>query len=164
MPSVNLVWEQRATRQKHQQVAVVLLVCVGLALTVVAEEWGRTLLHGIRCDAKIAECERVIAQNEERARQNRELLARIGTMEPLVLLLEQAQRITLRWVYLMGELNTCIAQAGPAAFQQLTFAAPAPAPGEASPPSGVVGDLTLSGTAGGYAQVSQVMRRLEAQR
>ncbi|MBI3947346.1 MAG: PilN domain-containing protein [Armatimonadetes bacterium] len=175
MPSINLIWEQRALRQRNQQFAMALLALVGLAVLVMGEEWGRTRLDRARCDAKIAECQQTIKKNEERAKENRELQAEIATLEPTLDLLQGAQRINIRWVQLLSELDAAVPNLRQVTLSQLNFVT-APVvvdaaattttttPGSTTPAKLLIGTVNLSGTASDYPLIAATMRRLVKQR
>lgn len=169
MPSINLIWEQRLVRQRNQRIVAGLLAVVALAVLVIGEEFWRTRVEGKRCDAKIAECQATIQKNEERAKENRRLQAEIAILEPTLELLQGAQRINLRWVQLLSELDQAVPDVREVSLNQLGFVASvdqgasATTTGSTIPPNLLVGSLTLSGTARDYEFVTATMRRLARQ-
>jgi Tfp pilus assembly protein PilN len=166
MPSVNLIWEQRALREKNRKIAIGMMACIGLVLGLVVADWARTRVNEARCNAEIAKCQQTIQANAERARQNRDLQAEIAALEPTLLLLQEAQRMTLRWVQLLGEMHRCVPNPEQVALHQLNYAvaAAAAAAADKKDTKDLIGNLTLSGTARSYPLISATMRRLATQR
>lgn len=162
MPSVNLIWEQRLVKQKNQRTASLLLALVGLGLLVMVEEVVRTTMKRRECQAGIHRCEERIKKAKPMADRNRELQAQIGALEPTVALVKEAQRITLRWVGLMGELDACVPDPKQVYLSQLNFSTGGASAAKKADP-GAIGSLNVAGVAQTYAQVAQTMRRLSAQ-
>jgi Tfp pilus assembly protein PilN len=162
MPSVNLIWEQRLVQRKHQRIATLLLAVIGIGLLVIAEEVVRTAMKRRACEAGIQQCEERIKKARPLADRNRELQTQIAALEPTVALVKDAQRITLRWVGLMGELDASVPTPGPVYLTQLNFSTGEASAGKQVRP-GTIGTLNLSGVARSYPQIAQMMRRLSAQ-
>lgn len=164
MPSINLIWEQRALRQRNQSVATALLLVVVAAFGFMAWQVVNTDLKRRACQAGIRQCDERISVARPLADRNEELQGQIAALEPMLALLQEAQRITLRWVNLLGELDRCVPDPRRVAFNQCVFSPGQTASGEKSETSDLIGTVTLSGMARGYPLVSQTMRRLAAQR
>lgn len=162
MPSVNLIWEQRLVQRRHQRIAVLLLAVIGIGLLIIAEEVVRTAMKRRACEAGIQQCEERIKKARPLADRNRELQTQITALEPTVALVKDAQRITLRWVGLMGELDASVPTPGPVYLTQLNFSIGGSSAGKQVLP-GTIGVLNLSGVARSYPHIAQMMRRLSAQ-
>jgi len=164
MPSINLIWEQREQRRKSQRLAMMLLAVIGVGILFMAEEVVRTQLKARQCLAGIKACEQTIADNRERADQNKQLETQIEVIEPTVGLLQEAQRITLRWVNLLAEIDACVPDPDKLVFSGYSFAEGQPGSDSSEANKNVVGTLGLSGSARNHVLVCQAIRRLNTQR
>lgn len=162
MPSVNLIWEQRLVQQKNQRIASLLLALIGLGLLVMLEEVVRTTMKRRECQAGIHRCEARIKEAKPKADRNRELRTQISALEPTVALVKETQRITLRWVGLMRELDASVPNTKQVYLSQLNFSSGGAAAAKKAQP-GAIGSLNLAGVAQTYAQIAEMMRRLSAQ-
>ncbi len=158
MPSINLIWEQRVVRQKYQRITAGLLALVGVMLLIMVQEVVRTGLEGHKCRMGIEQCEKRIAAAQALADRNNALRAQITVLQPTVGLLQEAQRITLRWVGLLDELAQCTPDPKIVALNQMNFSV-AQAVGEEKDLS-MLGNLTVGGTARNFPTLTVLMRRL----
>jgi Tfp pilus assembly protein PilN len=149
-------------RLRKNRIATLLLALVCLGLLVMAEEVVRTTMKRRECQAGIHRCEERIKKAKPDADRNRELQTQIGALEPTVALVREAQRITLRWVSLMGELDASVPDPKQVHLSQLSFSSGGAAAAKKAQP-GTIGALNVAGVARSYAQVAETMRRLSAQ-
>ena len=162
MPSVNLIWEQRQVRRKQQRIVALLVGLIGLGILVGVEEIARTAVISASIKAQTNALQDKIKKNEPDAKLNARLQAEIGGLRPRVALVETAQRITLRWVNLLGELDRAMPDPDRAYFSQCTFNATAATSGKSMEP-GFLGALTLAGNAESYDEIARAMGRLTEQ-
>jgi len=158
MPSVNLIWEQRLVRRKQQRIVALLVSLIGLGILVGMEEVARTAMLSADVKAKTKDYQEKIRENEPDAKLNAELQAQIGGLRPRVALVEEAQKITLRWVNLLSELDNAMPDAKRAYLSQCSFSATVATGKKVEP--GFLGMLTLAGAADCYDEVSRAMGRL----
>lgn len=163
MPSVNLVWEQRALRQRNRNVVSALLLVVLASAGTAGWQVVQTRLKARQCQAGIRQCEERIRVAKPLADRNIELQDEIARQEPLLALLQTAQRGTLRWVGLLCDLDRCVPDPSRAALNQCTFSPAQAAAGEKASRD-VVGNIVVRGMARTYPLVTEMMRRMDAQR
>lgn len=165
MPSINLIWDQRVIRQKHQRIAMILLAVFCLCGGAVAAEVVLGTMKLRDLDRQIADKQKQIKLLEPIAKQNEDMKAQIATKKPVAGLLQTAQNSCLQWVALMNELNQCVPAPGNFVFTSFSFqAATTPPPaGAAASKLALLGKLQLGGRAKDFPSVTEGMRALAKQ-
>lgn len=163
MPSVNLIWQQRALRQRNRNVASALLLVVLASAGTAGWQVIQTSRKARECQAGIRQCEDRIRIAKPLADKNKQLQDEIASQEPLLALLQTAQRGTLRWVGLLCDLDRSVPDPSRVALNQCNFS-PAQSSGGEKASRDVVGNVVVRGMARTYPLVTETMRRMAAQR